>query len=414
MRKAALTAFILVFISFLFSCSYGLLNFSTEVGNMELEFGIEGDNYLGVDNVVYTFTSPLGDTVVFTGFLDGSSSHLYIDRVLAGSWTVTVSLGVGFEVLQISDSYSFEMVTGADYHVDVKAAYAGPEYTISFSSWDRNSGGTAGTSERVFTVDDFRVYPEFRYLDWNSSYEGGYSAVLKGTSFASELNELKLLQPDGGYYIQGWNNSRTILLGGDIGDNLIRIRNQIYDDPLDINGPFIAYLTDHSGNLIRSEYSLDFSGYDSMMPKILGQDNLGEIPEGGVDSMNAVTFQWQIDDSSWAGTVLVYVVSSSGSIYPSDNSILVAGNSGDLSIPGMTLTIGIHQIIIAAIGFDTSTPYDYVNTYGVNTGSSINMRAEGFTDTMQDICSYYRENIPLHEDDELGQVMLYSAAFEVY
>ncbi|MBI9106508.1 MAG: hypothetical protein JEZ04_07150 [Spirochaetales bacterium] len=374
MKKVVFLTIILTITLLSFSCSYGLFNFSTEKGDLQLEFEIKGDNGLSVDNVTFELTPPDGSMglTVSLPVNNNSTDYRKVDSMTAGLWTMKLTLTASGAEVQVYED-SFEIYPSGGSRIRAEAGYDGSTYTINFSS-GRTDVTASSTDITAFVLDKVVVMPEIRHFYRADISSYAVTANLEGSGFLGGLYNLELIYPDGAVFSYGEYYPRGILFSNNVDDTIITITRALQLESENINGNYILNLRDSNLNVLRKAVSVSIVPLDLKIPKILGHDNNDTVPEYIMNSVPH-TFQWELPDFSLAGTILLFVVGNLGNIYPTTDALLVqSGTSGELLIPSMAISDGDYELVIAAVENIFTTPI----ADAIVNGLILDMRPEGF------------------------------------
>jgi hypothetical protein len=364
------------------SCSYGIFNFASETGDLELELQLGGDNSPGVDSVIYELTPPDGSGVVFftASLADSSYSHQRVDRMLTGEWGVLIKLMVGDTLFQSYSDY-VQISSSVETRMNVNASYNGSSFDITCNSFI-NEDGTSGTP--AFTISDTYLNPNY-YINYRTDeLIASVDFHITGSGFTDYVRNMELLYPDGTEIIFGEDNfSRAVFYSHTVEDALINIIRPLQSFTDVIDGAYVLKMTDNNNNGVRQELSDHYGDIESKIPKILGHDGNANVPEIIMNSVGH-TFQWELSDNSRTGTVLLFVVdvNDKTNIYPTTDPLLVqAGTFGELFLGPAAISDGSYELVIAAIEEPFTTPTADAVTVGVF--ADLDLRTSTFPESIR-------------------------------
>ncbi len=364
LRFSGITALFFFLMLFLFSCSYGIFNFSAETGYFRFELEFNGD--YSATEIEFTLTPPDGSgDVIFTEAIEGGFCSLDVENMDIGTWQLNVTILPDADTV-FDSPVDFEIVSDQQTGGRIDVSFNGTDYNYYVNWWD--SDGSDGSSSTVaITVDSLLVSPLIL-----KSYRGntklGYAAFeVSGTNFLNGLNYLEITSPDDStvrvsnyeYY------PKDLFLGGsDVEESLISIQDGFSRAFDSFNGSYTVKAVDNSSNIVRLTYDYNLVTEDKI-PVLTGMDGAGVISTD-VDSTIIHTFDWEIPDTTSTGSVFAYIVNKTdGSYYPADDSIY--NSTGVLSVPNSTMSVGdTYQLIVVSMEYYTITPYTDAVAAGVN------------------------------------------------
>lgn len=347
---------------FFISCSYGIFNFAEEKGDLELRYEITTDNGAGIDSVIFELTPPDGSGMVsFSKDIYGSSAYVSVSDMITGTWSLSAAMKAGDEVFQTYDS-SLEIVNGEQTDTKIQAGYNGTSFDIIYTSQiQEDSTDTTDDGTTDFTAGSFYLNPEL-YLEFRSSELISIAGLhVTGSGLVDSVRRIELEYPDGAEYFIGETDeiySRDIIYTYSASDSLVEMKRTYLPSVDDINGTYVLKMEDYSSHSIREELTGEYGDIESKIPVILGHDNNDTVPEW-LDRTVSHDFQWELSDSSRAGTIIAFVISqsNSGTFYPTtDAELIQPGTSGEFLIPNETLAGGNYYFIIAAVEEVFTTP----------------------------------------------------------
>ena len=369
LRFSALTSLLFISLLFLFSCSYGIFNFSAETGYFRFELEFNGD--YSASEVEFTLTPPddSGD-VIFTEVIENGFCSLNVENMDIGTWELNVTILPDSNTV-FESSVDFEIVTDQQTGGRIDVSFNGSEYSYNVYWWD-SDGTDISSAEAAITVDSLTLSPLILKA-YRGNTKLGYAAFeVSGTNFLDGLNYLEITSPDDStvrvsnyeYY------PKDLFLGGsDVEETLISIQDGFNRDFDAFNGTYTVRAVDNSSNIVRFTYDYDLVSEDKI-PVLTGMDGAGVIATL-VDSTIIHDFDWEIPDSTSTGSVFAYIVNKTdGTYYPADDSIY--NSTGVLSVPNSTMSVSdTYQLVVVSMEYSTTTPY----TDAIAAGVDIHMNA---------------------------------------